>query len=93
MSQFRKFASLTCISGKPKGHGFYSFLGEVQLQGQLTGVDDDHIVAKQMRVKGKDIVGTYATLSAKKLSTANTCLFKNVIRKKKIIKKNKLSSG
>ena len=46
-----------------------------------------------MRVKGKDIVGTYATLSAKKLSTANTCLFKNVIRKKKIIKKNKLSSG
>ena len=46
-----------------------------------------------MRVKGKDIVGTYATLSAKKLSIANTCLFKNVIRKKKIIKKNKLSSG
>ena len=41
----------------------------------------------------KNIVGTYATLSAKKLSTANTCFFKNVIRKKKIIKKNKLSSG
>ena len=31
MSQFRKFASLACISGKPKDHGFYSFLGEVQL--------------------------------------------------------------
>ena len=31
LSQFHKFASLTCISGKPKGHGFYSFLGEVQL--------------------------------------------------------------
>ena len=40
-----------------------------------------------MRVKGKDIVGTYATLSAKKLNIANTCLFKNVIRKKKVIKK------
>ena len=26
---------------------------------------------------------------AKKLSIANTCLFKNVIRKKKVIKKNK----
>ena len=26
---------------------------------------DDHIVAKQMRVKGKDIVGTYDTSSAK----------------------------
>ena len=92
LSQFRKFASLACISGKPKDYGLHSFR-----RGAVTGAVnrgcDDHTVAKQMRVKGKNIVGTYATLSAKKLSTANTCLFKNVIRKKKIIKKNKLSSG
>ena len=40
-----------------------------------------------MRVKGKDIVSTYATMSAKKLSLANICLFKNFIRKKKVFKK------
>ena len=40
-------------------------------------------MAKQMRVKGKDIVGTYASLSAKKLSLANACLFKNVARRSK----------
>ena len=64
MSQFRKFASLACISGKPKDHGFYSFR-----RGAVTGAInrgcDDHIVAEPMRVKGKDIVGIYATSSAK----------------------------
>ena len=83
LSQFRKFASLAGISGKPKDYGLHSFR-----RGAVTGAVnrgcDDHTVAKQMRVKGKDIVGTYATMSAKKLSLANTCLFKNVIRKKKL---------
>ena len=65
MSQFCKFASLTCISGKPKGHGFYSFFRRGTVIGAINRGCDDHIVAKQMRVKGKDIVGTYATLSAK----------------------------
>ena len=83
MSQFRKFASLASIFGKSKDYGLHSFR-----RGAVTGAVnrgcDDHTVAKQMRVKGKDIVGTYATMSAKKLSLANTCLFKNVIRKKKL---------
>ena len=63
MSQFRKFSSLTYISSKPKSHGFYSFF----CRGTVVGVNnrgcDDPIVAKQIRVKGKDIVGTYATLT------------------------------
>ena len=60
MSQFRKFASLTCFSGKPKGHGFYSFFWRGAIGANNRGCDD-HIVAKQLRVKGKDIVGIYAT--------------------------------
>ena len=63
MSQFRKFSSLTCISGKPKGHGFYSFFCRGTVIRAINRGCDDPIVAKQMRVKGKDIVGTYATLT------------------------------
>ena len=60
MSQFRKFSSLACISGEPKGHGFFS---RGTVIGAINRGCDDLIVAKQMRVKGKDIVGTYATLT------------------------------
>ena len=60
MNQFRKFSSLACISSEPKGRGFFS-IGTVI--GEINRGCDDPIVAKQMRVKGKDIVGTYATLT------------------------------
>ena len=60
MSQFCKFSSLACISGEPKSHGFFS-IGTVI--GEINRGCDDPIVAKQIRVKGKDIVGTYATLT------------------------------
>ena len=63
MSQFRKFSSLACISGEPKGHGFYSFFCRGTVIGVINRGCDDPIVAKQIRVKGKDIVGTYATLT------------------------------
>ena len=61
MSQFRKFSSLACISGKPIGHGFYSFFWRGTVIGAINRGCDDHIVAKQLRVKGKGIVGIYAT--------------------------------
>ena len=64
LSQFSRFAVLANISGKPKEFGLHSFR-----RGAVTGAVnrgcDDHTVAKQMRVKGKDIVGTYATMSVK----------------------------
>ena len=63
MSQFRKFSSLTYISSKPKSHGFYSFFCRGTVIGDINRGCDDPIVAKQIRVKGKDIVGTYATLT------------------------------
>ena len=62
----------------------YTVFRRGTVTGAVYGGCDDHTVAKQMRVKGKNMVGTYATMSAKKLSLANTCLFKNIIRKKKL---------
>ena len=82
LGQFRKFASLANIAGKPRDYGLHSFRRGAVTSAVNRGCDD-HTVAKQMRVKGKDIVGTYATLSAKKLSLANACLFKNVARRSK----------
>ena len=63
MSQFRKFSSLTYISSKPKSHGFYSFFCRGTVIGVINRGCDDPLVAKQMRVKGKDIISAYASLT------------------------------
>ena len=77
LQQFKNFAKLADIKGKPKDYGLQSFRHGAVTHAVNNGCDK-HTVLKQMRVVSLKTVATYATLSRKRLGKANKCLFKKL---------------